>query len=228
MFHRPTCEHVEKIQLLHDGIYLVKDKLSLQNYVLKELKEKPSKKLFNYLFGNYIFNHTAILPFYDFDLDHDPITILIDYCPKGSLEENINNLTMTQKIKIIIGICSAMQYLHSMNILHNNLCISNILLDDNYEPKIINIGLPRKDELVVYNQKTEVYFYGLIVYELITGQKNLTKIPDDVPFVLKDLIEKCLQRNPNDRPSFEEIFGFINNIVYLEEMIRIWQNTHSS
>lgn len=260
MFHRPSIEDVEKIKTLADKVYLVKDKVSQQNFVLKELEEKPGKKLFTYLLGNYIFNHEAILSFHDFDIDHDPATILIDYCPNGSLDQYINSLTITKKLIILVGIASAMKYLHSKNVLHYDLRTSNILLDENYHPKIINIGSPKKIDLQkdfkinippetllnhIYDEKSEVYCYGLLAYEVITGlipyfgftchqlivnlqQKYRPQIPNDVPFVLKELIEKCWNNDPKERPTFEQIYMFINNTVYLEEMMRIWKNTHSS
>jgi serine/threonine protein kinase len=52
-------------------------------------------------------------------------------------------LEWRNRYKIIKGISQGLQYLHEKYILHLDLKPANILLDDNYVPKIADFGLSR-------------------------------------------------------------------------------------
>ena len=82
-----------------------------------------------------------------------------EYLEKGSLNnylglENTQNtkidLDLTQKLIIAFGVALGMMYLHNLGISHQDLRPSNILLDQNFYPKICNYGL--LSLLSLYNQ----------------------------------------------------------------------------
>ena len=69
-----------------------------------------------------------------------------------------------------------------------------------------------------YTEKTDIYSYGIILWELYTSKhvSKLTedeqdrntkrpKIPGDCPLELKSLIERCWATEEKDRPSAAEI-----------------------
>lgn len=77
--------------------------------------------------------------------------IIKDFYKNGSLREitkeyletkggNQSKMNPTIRSKIIFGIAAIMKKIHRMNIVHQNLSIGNILLDDNFEPLINNFG----------------------------------------------------------------------------------------
>ena len=77
-----------------------------------------------------------------------------------------------------------------------------------------------------YGFKVDVYAYGIMLWEMLTGEvpfakmqpfaimQNVMKgqrpkIPDNTPKPLSDLISSCWAQNPDDRPSFDQIVGFL-------------------
>uniref|UniRef100_A0A0E0ECI9 Uncharacterized protein n=1 Tax=Oryza meridionalis TaxID=40149 RepID=A0A0E0ECI9_9ORYZ len=114
-------------------------------------------------------------------------------------DDKRQQLDWGKRYKIINGIARGLQYLHEdsqLKVVHRDLKASNILLDMNMNPKISDFGLARlfgRDQtqgvtnLVIgtygymspeyamrgnYSLKSDVFSFGVMVLEIVTGKKN--------------------------------------------------------
>ncbi|CAA2959647.1 G-type lectin S-receptor-like serine threonine-kinase At4g27290 isoform X1 [Olea europaea subsp. europaea] len=110
-------------------------------------------------------------------------------------------LKWQKRFEIIMGISRGLLYLHQdsrLRIIHRDLKTSNILLDSNLNPKISDFGLARtfggdqtesktkrvvgtygymSPEYVVdgkFSMKSDVFSFGVLLLEIISGRKNRT------------------------------------------------------
>ena len=127
----------------------------------------------------------------------------------------------TKKLINVYGIASAMSYLHSNDILHPNLSLNNIFIDDFFYPKLTDFGFFTQIEnnKIATNVTTneiglnaylyspefllagkrdkagDVYSYAYIVYEIITNEVPFNDIK-----TMKQLYDKIVVKH--HRPPF--------------------------
>ncbi|XP_058002447.1 probable LRR receptor-like serine/threonine-protein kinase IRK isoform X3 [Hevea brasiliensis] len=128
-----------------------------------------------------------------------------------------NCLSWRQRFNIILGMAKGLAHLHHMNITHYNLKSTNILIDDTGEPKVGDFGLarllPTLDRCILSSkiqsalgymapefacrtvkitEKCDVYGFGILVLEVVTGKRPVEYMEDDV-VVLCDMVRGALE-----------------------------------
>nr|XP_017243215.1 PREDICTED: probable LRR receptor-like serine/threonine-protein kinase IRK [Daucus carota subsp. sativus] len=126
-------------------------------------------------------------------------------------------LSWNERFTIILGIAKSLAHLHQMNIIHYNLKSSNILIDSSGEPKVADSGLarllPMVDRYVLSSkiqsalgymapefgcktvkitEKCDVYGFGILALEVVTGRRPVEYMEDDV-VVLCDMVRGALE-----------------------------------
>ncbi|KAG6650059.1 hypothetical protein CIPAW_06G017200 [Carya illinoinensis] len=143
-------------------------------------------------------SHVNIVTFRGFCFEGSKRALVYEFMPNGSLEKFIykkdspsdHQLQWETLYKIAVGIARGLEYLHrgcNNRILHFDIKPHNILLDENFCPKISDFGLakvcPREQRYIApkvfcrnfgrVSHKSDVYSYGMMVLEMVGGRKNI-------------------------------------------------------
>ncbi|KAI5670375.1 hypothetical protein M9H77_10739 [Catharanthus roseus] len=146
-------------------------------------------------------------------------------------ESDGNYLTWNERFNIILGTARSLAYLHQMNIIHYNLKSSNILIDGTGEAKVADYGLarllPMLDRYVLSSkiqsalgymapefacktvkitEKCDVYGFGVLVLEIVTGKRPVEYMEDDV-VVLCDMVRGALEEGSVEECVDERLQG---------------------
>ncbi|KFK36192.1 hypothetical protein AALP_AA4G090000 [Arabis alpina] len=147
--------------------------------------------------------HTNLVKLRGFCARGRQLLLVYEYMNRGSLEKTLFSgsgpvLEWQERFDIALGTARGLAYLHSgceQKIIHCDVKPENILLHDQFQPKISDFGLSKllsQEESSLFttmrgtrgylapewitntaiSEKADVYSYGMVLLELVSGRKN--------------------------------------------------------
>ena len=222
----------EKIENIGSGafgrLYRARDRKTGKEYAVKILTNNLDDPNERKMFMREVeilasLDHPCLLSlrgFVPYQKKGDEAAIITEYMKGGSLQAVINKEAKgtpppgwddTHKLIVLYGVAVGMYVLRSKRIIHRDLKPDNILLNENFEPKVADFGMskfvekgatmyqtvqggtaifmaPEIYEGDSYDYSVDVYAYGMLVYCTLTG---ITPFSDcATPFLISQKVCK--------------------------------------
>ncbi|KAE8715576.1 ACT-like protein tyrosine kinase family protein isoform 2 [Hibiscus syriacus] len=200
--------------------------------------------------------HNNVVQFIGACTSPPSLCIVTEFMSGGSiydlLQKQKSGFKLPFLLKVAIDVSKGISYLHQNSIMHRDLKAANLLMDANGVVKVADFGVARVQaqpgvmtaetgtyrwmapeviEHKPYDHKADVFSFGVVLWELLTGKlpyENLTPLQAAVGVVQKglrpviprhtqpkfvELLERCWQQDPSLRPEFSEISNILEDMA---------------
>jgi len=199
-----------------------------------------------------LLNHDNIVRVYDIEELFRTIFIIMEYLeglPLDYILYRMPKLTVPKALDILLQVCTGLSYAHDQGIVHQDIKPANIFIQLDGRTKIVDFGLscppgtldcsmpgtiyymsPEQIEGETVDERTDIYSFGIMAYEMLTGQRpyleedpakllelHLKKdVPDpralvpDLPHELNYFIKRATQKDPSAR--FKSVWEIIRDL----------------
>jgi serine/threonine protein kinase len=178
--------------------------------------------------------HQHIVPIYDYSESEGTPYLVMKYIEGPTLKKRAmkTGLSLEESARLMTDIAAALDYAHARDVLHRDMKPSNILLDMDSKPFITDFGLARiaqsgtstmSADMMLgtpyyispeqaqgeknLDRRTDIYSFGVILYELVTGTVPFTA--DAAYAIVYAHIHQPApapsERNPNLPPGIDTI-----------------------
>ena len=190
--------------------------------------------------------HPHIVPVYDYDEFEGQPYLVMKFIEGGTLKRRLikRGITLDEIKSVMTMLAEALTYAHEKGVLHRDIKPSNILIDERDLPYISDFGLARilqvGDSTISHDMMlgtpfyispeqargerdltpaTDVYSFGIILYELLVGQAPFladnsyaivhehiytpptppSQINPDLSETVDEVLQKALEKEPSQR-----------------------------
>lgn len=249
-----TFGTVYKVKKFNESFLYVIKQIPLNELTEEQIKQVNTEaKLLSLINSNFV------VKYFESFIENYELFIVMEYCDNGDLyhflqEQQIKSTPLKEDLvwQIFIKITLGLTTIHKMKILHRDLKTLNIFLNKDMGVKIGDLGIakqlnqgsfantligtpyyisPEMCEDKPYNQKSDVWALGCILYELCTFRhpfdatnqgalflKIMKENPDPIfacySSNLQKLVNIILEKNYEKRPSCIDI---LNNPIVIEK-----------
>ncbi|XP_010505752.1 PREDICTED: inactive receptor-like serine/threonine-protein kinase At2g40270 isoform X1 [Camelina sativa] len=208
-------------------------------------------------------NHKNFVNLLGYCEEKEPFTriLIFEYAPNGSLFEHLHckeseHLDWGMRLRIAMGTAYCLDHMHQLNppIAHTNLVSSSLQLAEDYAVKVSDFSFGTSEtetsinntiidtHISVLNPQDNVYSFGLLLFEMITGKlpESVNKLDSvDTGMVdflrgetllakmvdptlesydekienIGEVIKSCLRTDPKERPTMGEVTGWLREIT---------------
>jgi len=203
-------------------------------------------------------DHPNICTVYEFDEAEDKSFISMAYIEGQNLKKKIESgpLEFEESLRIATQAAEGLQEAHKKGIIHRDIKSANIMIDERNLAKIMDFGLARKTGgtlitkdgttmgTIAYmspeqargeevDQRTDIWSFGVVLYEMLTGQlpfkgehdqgvvhsilntkpKAITELRSEIPIPIGQVVDKALEKNPDERyQKIDELLDDLKSI----------------
>lgn len=182
--------------------------------------------------------HPSVVELYNYFEDRQYVYLVVEYCPGGELQSYLKSrkdpLSEPEASHVLAQVVSGLLYLHSHNILHRDLSLSNLLLTQNLDVKIGDFGLatqlknpwerhttlcgtpnfmsPEVAAQSPHGLEADVWSLGVMLHTFLLGRPPphnwatcSLELPSSLSPAARHLLCQLLQRSPQRRIPLRSI-----------------------
>ncbi|XP_054978421.1 cytoplasmic tyrosine-protein kinase BMX [Sorex araneus] len=202
-------------------------------------------------------SHPKLVKFYGVCSKRYPIYIVTEYITNGCLLDYLKShgksLEPCQLLEMCYDVCEGMAFLESHQFIHRDLAARNCLVDSDLTVKVSDFGMTRyvlDDQYVSsvgtkfpvkwsapevfhyfkYSSKSDVWAFGILMWEVFTLGKQPYDLYDNSQVVLKvsqghrlyrpqlasdtiyQIMYSCWHEHPEKRPTFQQLLSSIEHL----------------
>ncbi|XP_028761193.1 putative serine/threonine-protein kinase isoform X1 [Neltuma alba] len=181
--------------LLHDGMLVA----------IKKRHGFPSQEFVDEVHFLSSFQHRNLVTLLGYCQENNLQFLIYEYVPNGSVSSHLygaaqqsrDKLEFKHRLSIALGAAKGLAHLHSLSprLVHKDFKTANVLVDENFIPKVADAGLrnilgrveiagpssqaaadeiflaPEVREFRTYSEKSDVYSFGVFLLELLSGRE---------------------------------------------------------
>lgn len=138
-------------------------------------KSRAKAKLMSEIKIHRSLHHNNIVGFEHFFEDAECVYILLELCTNQSLNELLRRRKRLHELEVqcyVNQICSAVKYMHSHRVIHRDLKLGNLFINDKMEVKVGDFGLATKLEFDGERKRTICGTPNYIAPEVLEGKQG--------------------------------------------------------